>query len=408
MKQFALLLSAVLFLTGCELALAELPTRAPAAAVSSGLLNDEVPPTWTPRPDETPPSPTSMPGRGTRPPTETPLPIPTNTPVTPSPTPSATPFPSPTGQATVVVKPLYQYRADEIIPIEAFPRPPGDNGWGVHWIPTNSQQPAVVDRFVDQLIRMHIKWVVFLNDGSNIGDNDYLVSRLVDAGIMPVMRVYRSNILPYDSDLAPMVAHYRAKGVYYYQLYNEPNANEENSQGFANPNQYALAWASAAQQVIASGGLPGFGAFSPGGAFDDDTFLARTLQALRYNGDQGLLNWAWLSVHNYHGTRQFDDPGGFLLFRKYDEIIRTQLGRSLPMIGTEGGSYSTNPQVEKELLQFQYTYMRNAEPYFFAFSAWLLANMEGGGGDPTWEWQTWFRNSYVHPVVTEFFYRTRS
>lgn len=400
-------LALALWLAGCQPAGGELPTLVPKAAGVLGAISG-LPPTWTPEPVETPPTPTRpAEAIGQRAPTNTPLPIPTNTPVTPSPTPTATPFPLPTARIGPDGQPIYDFRPEEARPLEEYPRPPDDNGWGVHWIPTNKQEPAVVDRFVDQLIRMHIKWAVFLNDGANIGDNDYLVDRLVDAGIMPVMRVFRSNTEPYDQNLGPMVAHYRARGVYYFQLYNEPNVNEENTQSFANPNQYALAWAPAAREVIQNGGLPGIGALSPGGSFNHYTFLERTLQALRRNGDLGLLNQAWLSVHNYHGTRRLDDPDGFLLFRRYDEIVRAQLGYSLPMIGTEGGSYSSNPQVEKELLTYQYTYMREAEPYFFAFSAWLLANHAGGAHDTRWEWQSWFRDGFVHPIVTEFFYRNR-
>ena len=310
-----------------------------------------------------------------------------------------------TGTATPDIRELSAYKMSEVIPIEAFPRPNNDNGWGIHWIPTVKQEPGIVDHFVSQVNGMHIKWVVFLNDGSNIGDNDYLVDRLVASGIMPVMRIYRDNIRPYDGDLGKMVAHYRDRGVYYFQLYNEPNANEENSQGFANPNQYAVAWASAARDVINNGGLPGIGALSPGGAYDHYTFLTRTIQALKWNGDLGLLNRSWLSVHNYHGTRSLDDEDGFLLFRKYEEIVQKQLDRSMPMIGTEGGSYHPNPQVEKDLLVAQYSYMRGAEPYFFAFSHWLLANEVGGSHDDSWEWQTLFRDGFIHPLVTDFFYQ---
>ncbi|MFZ0545116.1 MAG: hypothetical protein WAM60_06745 [Candidatus Promineifilaceae bacterium] len=400
----AIFIFIIIFFSGCQLVAAELPTRVPAAflALDSGSA---VPLTWTPVSTLMPATATPPTAVSTREATETPLPIPTNTPVTPTPTPSVTPFPSPTGSATVEIKPLASYSSDEVIPVEAFPRPSGDNGWGIHWIPTTSQEPAAVDRFVNQVVSMHMKWVVFLNEGSNIGDNDYLVSRLVSVGIMPVMRIYRSNISPYDGDIGKMVAHYRAKGVFYFQIYNEPNANEENSQGFANPNQYAIAWAATARDVIANGGLPGIGALSPGGAYDHYSFLAGALAALRYNGDEGLLNHAWLSVHNYNGLRRLDDPDGFLLFRKYDEIIRVQLHRSMPMIGTEGGSYSPDPQVEKDLLVAQYTYMRNAEPYFFAFSDWVLANKEGGAWDDQWEWQALFRNGFIHPVVTDFFYK---
>ena len=395
------LLAFLLLLAGCQVETAVLPTRAAVA-----LIPPVLPQTFTPAPETAVPSATPVTPQATGLPTETPLPIPTNTPVTPTSTPTATPTIDPNADATAtpVIKPVDQYRYDEVMPVEAYPVPPGNNGWGMHWIPTTTQERGVVDRFVNELLRMHIKWVVFLNDNGDVNGNDYLVDRLVANGIMPVMRLYLSTVEPYR-DVSEIVRHYRAKGVYYFQIYNEPNTNVENGQGFANPNRYALAWAQTARQVVSSGGLPGIGAFSPGGEYNHYDFLDRTLRALIYNGDGALLNHAWLSVHNYHGVRPYDDPDGFWLYRRYNEIVNGILGRSLPVIGTEGGSYHPDPQVEKEYIIWQYSYMQQREPYFLAYSYWLLANQEGGGHDGTWEWQTLFRPGWVHPAVTEFFYQ---
>ena len=407
-----------MLLTACVPMAAPLPTQVPLAQLPTvtqtplpTAVLPTVPPTFTPPPETAVVTPTVPPKNQQLAllPTSTPI-IPTNTPITPAPTATTARFavnaPDMT-ETPPVIKPLDQYRPNEIIPYQAFPRPANDNGWGMHWMPTVSQEPAVVDRFVGELVRMNIKWVVFLNDNTNIGDNDYLVDKLVANGIMPVMRLYRSNVTPYDGNLGGMVRHYRAKGVYYYQLYNEPNVNIENNQGFANPNQYALTWATAAREVIANGGLPGIAALSPGGEYNHYEFLDRTLRALAYNGDAHLLNHTWLSVHNYHGTRPLDDPDGFLLFRNYDAIVRANIGRSLPMVGTEGGSYSTDKAVETSLIAWQYRFVRDnqSDPYFLAFSYWLLANREGGGWDPAWEWQSLFQPGYVHPVVREFFYK---
>lgn len=400
-------------LGGVEVAPPALPTLAVAAAVPSRTPTPEMPPaTWTAVPtDDAAYAANSLQAalaatftpRPTQPATGTPLPIPTRTPVTPTLTPSITLTPSQTPTPTAA--PFNQYGLDEVLPINAFPRPLNDNGWGMHWMPTTSQSPADIDRFIAELKKMHIKWVVFLNENSSIGSNDYLVEQLVANSIMPIMRIYRPDLLPYDGELGPMVAHYRRKGVIYFQLYNEPNVNIENNQGFANPNVYAVTWAAAARDVINNGGLPGIGAFSPGGEYNHLLFFQRTLRALKYNGDAHLLNRAWIAIHNYHGTRPLDDLGGFLMFREYDRIAREELGRSLPIIGTEGGSYSENPQVVVDLVRFQYTYMRDAEPYYFAVTYWLLANRAGGGGDDQWEWQALFRPGYTHPVVTDFFYR---
>jgi hypothetical protein len=381
-----------------------LPTAASVAVVANNTATPSglVPPTYTPLPVVATLIPSPSPSRSELP-TPTVGILPTITPIPPTLTPSLTPTPTITPTATAVS--MNDFGLDEPLPIEAYPRPGDDNGWGMHWIPTVKQEAAVIDRFVGEMVRMHIKWVVFLNDGTNIGDNDYLVDRLVANGIMPVMRLYRSDVTIYEGDLGALVRHYRARGVYYYQLYNEPNVNGENNQGVANPNQYATVWVVGARLVMENGGLPGFGSLSPGGAYNHYLFLERVIQAIRHNGDVALLNRAWLSVHNYHGTRPHDDPDGFLMFRNYDEIVQARLGRSLPMIGTEGGSYSADVNVEKGLIMYQYGYMKEAEPYFFAFSYWLMANAEGGSSDTTWEWQALFRANYVHPVIAEFFYR---
>jgi hypothetical protein len=408
MKQRYLLWSLLItlfFLSGCQVQMMALPTRVPAAVLPQA--GSGVPPTWTP----SAPQATLTPGPTvvaiTREPTNTPAPWPTNTAVPPTRTPTPTETAVANQPPTPEVKPIDQYDYTEVIPIEAFPVPPGDNGWGMHWIPTVKQDRGTVDRFVAEMVRMNIKWVVFLNDGANIGDNDYLVDRLRANGIMPVMRLYQSTVEPYGGDVGAMVRHYRARGVYYYQIYNEPNVNIENRQGSVNPNRYALAWAITARRVINNGGLPGLGALSPGGEYDHNEFLDRTIRAIIYNGDAHLLNRTWLSVHNYHGTRPLDDPGGFLLFRRYNEIVESHLGRSIPMIGTEGGSYHPDPQIELQLNRHHYVYMRNAEPYLLAYSHWLLANREGGGFDDAWEWQSLFRPGFVHPLVTEFFYQNR-
>ncbi|MEJ2750445.1 MAG: hypothetical protein P8183_21440, partial [Anaerolineae bacterium] len=220
-----------------------LPTLAVAAVVPDPT--DGIPATFTPLPATAVPSASPTFIRYTPTASSTPLPIPTNTPVTPTSTPTETSTPSPYEYVTETpdIKPIDEYDTYEVIPYEAFPTPPGNNRWGMHWIPSTSQDKGTVDHFVAELVRMHIKWAVFLNDGTNIGSNDYLVERLVANGIMPVMRLYRSELVAYDGDLYKMVKHYRAKGVYYYQLYNEPNINVENHQSFANPNQYAQAWA---------------------------------------------------------------------------------------------------------------------------------------------------------------------
>lgn len=271
-----------------------------------------------------------------------------------------------------------------------YPHPAGDNGRGIHWIPTVSQSPEVVDRFVDEAVAMGMKWVVFLNEGANIGANDYLVKRLTQAGIEPVMRVYTPGLVPIEGDLKEMVRHYTDLGVHYFQLYNEPNLMVETGGRYPEVERYLNLWIPAAQQVIEAGGLPGFGALSPQGEMDDRLFLQQALDQLKSRGQSRLLDRSWLAIHNYTGPRPLDDPDGFLRFQQYDAIVRAALGRSLPIIGTEGGTHLSKYVSEKQqvaMVTGAYKYMKHREPYNFAYTYWIIAN----GHDSAWDEQALIR-----------------
>ena len=86
-------------------------------------------------------------------------------------------------------------------------------------------------------------------------------------------------------------------------------------------------------------------------------------------------------------------------FRERDKL-------NIDQKGAQDWVSDADRNVELQLIRYQYTYMRDAEPYFLAFSYWLLANSEGGAHDSTWEWQALFRPGFVHPAITEFFYKT--
>ncbi len=293
-----------------------------------------------------------------------------------------------------------------------FPRPVEDNGRGMHWVPTLASSNAVVDRFVKEAADIKVKWMVILNDGTKTGQNDYLVKQLVANGIMPIMRVFTPNGEPIQGDLGAMVRYYKQLGVSYFQLYNEPNLNNENPSGKPDVDRYLDKWIPAAQVVTANGGLPGLGALSPGGSFDDIEFLKQMLDKIKQRGEVGTLDKAWLSMHNYTFNHPLDytkDSNGFTKFKWYDAIIREKLGRQMPIIGTEGGTYIGSaddkmfPRVDEgrqvEMVTGAYRYMKNREPYNFAYSYWVIANEEGGGTDSAFSHQALFRRNGPSPLV---------
>ncbi len=296
--------------------------------------------------------------------------------------------------------------APQPLALSLFPRPAQDNGRGIHWVPTVGSSPEVVDRFVEEAKAMNMRWAVVLNDGTQVGANDYLVKRLVANGIMPVMRIYTPGVQRIDGDLAAMVRHYRGLGVHYFQLFNEPNLRTENGGAQPDVDRYLDAWVPAARIVSQEGGLPGFGALAPGGDYDDLAFLRRALERLQERGETDVLDRAWLAVHNYLMDRPVDDPEelGFRRYRRYDAVVREVLGRSMPIIGTEGGIQIGSRLDEKQqadLLLQAYRAMERSEPYYLAYTVWTIANEAGGGHDRRWNQQALFRPDGVSMVVDQ-------
>jgi len=282
------------------------------------------------------------------------------------------------------------------LPLTSLPRPANDNGRGLHWFPTTFQTRAVVDRFVPELKAMRIRWVVILQ-GMNDWDlvaNDYLVDQLTAAGMMPVMRI-ASEVGDVDlRRLGWLVAHYRERGVHYFQLFNEPNETSEWSANQLTPEWFAYYWALSAPVIAANGGRPGFPAVAPKGDDSDIAFFRAALEQLKRWNRYDLINGMWLAVHNYGGL----EANGFYRYRRYDAAVRQVLGAaSLPIIATEGGLESAEATASVIAAMYR-AVEREREPYFLAFAPWLIGNFVGGGHDPRWEAAAWFTGSLAKPV----------
>ena len=277
-----------------------------------------------------------------------------------------------------------------------FPRPTGDNGWGIHWAPRlSAQSPEVVDRFVAEIEAMGITWVKILQPDVAKVEHEYLIRELTRRGIMPILRVYREFNTPYEH-LDELVRTGRAMGVYYYELFNEPNI--EGDQGGwrdgeeIDPQRMAALWLPAARSVVRAGGFPGVPALAPGGHYDDMAFLREFLEDVVEQGGAETLKSSWIGLHNYFmnhpvsypedevnlygwlltsreieerglseqevesinyyrtvsrlprseggyfvGRTVEEDSNGFRKFEAYHAIVSEVVGYQMPILSTEGG-----------------------------------------------------------------------
>jgi hypothetical protein len=233
------------------------------------------------------------------------------------------------------------------LPLNAFPRPANDNGLGIHWSThLYAQSDEATSYFVSELTRLNIKWVKLLVDGLTNRDYDRTIDDLVGRDIMPIIRIYQRCNRPYDTaELEALVRHYVAKGVFYYDLYNEPNQLGESGGwcekgGLPQPEYLAEIWADAARTIYRAGGYPGLPSFfAPGqkqAGWEDD-FFYQFFEALRTQGDEEVLYFSWASIHNYNINHPPTYP--------YDEVNQT--GRLLT--GDEITRFDLSPQQVAEI-----------------------------------------------------------
>lgn len=291
----------------------------------------------------------------------------------------------------------HRVRSDVVdIRLGMFTRPADDNGRGLHWFPTMAQKPEVVDRFVPELKAMKIRWLVILQgvEDWHLHSNDYLVERLNDAGIVPLMRIEaRVGALDLEK-LRRVVVHYRARGVQYFQVFNEPNAQQEwSGVEHPTPELFLQHWIPAAEIVAQNGGLPGLAPLIPMPNRTDELFLDNELRLLVRAGRYDLINVMWLAIHNYGGM----DDLGFLRYCRYAAISKSALGQHLPLLSTEGGAGDASASADTVVSAFEQMEVR--EPWFLAYSPWLIGNGIGGGRDETWESQAWFQRNGALPIV---------
>ena len=207
---------------------------------------------------------------------------------------------------------------DSPLPLNAFPRPPDDNGLGVHWSThLYAQTDASTSYFVSELARLNVRWIKLINDGVNGRDYDRTIDELVKRGIMPVLRLYQRCNKPYDPvGLEKIVRHYAPKGVHYYELYNEPNLPGKpggwcQEGGAPQPEYLAQVWADAARTIYLAGGYPSLPSLfapskkSPGWRQD---FFYRFFDAVREQGQESVLYYSWAPIHNYNINHPPDYP----------------------------------------------------------------------------------------------------
>ncbi len=214
-------------------------------------------------------------------------------------------------------------------PLSEFPRPPQDNGRGVHWS-ARVYHPSGADLqyWIDELKALQIKWVKLLDDGG--GSSIELCQALLDNDIMPVVRIFREHPNPGHIGGREIDAIERliAIGVRYFETNNEPDLPAEWENNHRPQNWLDIVvdnFIYDADVILSLGGLPAFPAMGPG---SNANGIAKVVE----RGRKDIFEkGAWLAIHNYTLNHPMDYPsdpvnqeGRPLTQEEYDRLAAWQ------------------------------------------------------------------------------------
>lgn len=190
--------------------------------------------------------------------------------------------------------------------LHEFPRPPHDNGRGVHWsISPYEWGKRDWSFWAEQLPAMKIKWVKMIDDGG--GSALPLARRLVDLEVMPVVRLYWPEQNPGNIGQRgrETVRRYVDIGAMYFETNNEPDLELEWKEGHKPPNWLDIVvdnFIIDADIILEEGGYPAMPAFGVGTLRDPFATLVE-------HGRGDILDGgAWAAIHNYCLARPLEYP----------------------------------------------------------------------------------------------------
>ncbi len=225
-----------------------------------------------------------------------------------------------------------------------FPRPPRDNGIGMHL--GMDLSASMLERYIPALQPLRATWCLIPHRGEDdLGRAAYAIANL---GIMPIARwlcTIDENVL----DFARFARLLRAMNLpAYIQIFNEPSSPHEWRDSVPKPRAFTARWCEHAARVAAAGGLPGLQVLHV-------QELEAVLHELKALNAQGVIEHMWFCPHPYGenhppdypydeinqrdhpGATLNDDPATILQFLEFAPVFERELGFVPPFLAGECG-----------------------------------------------------------------------
>ena len=308
---------------------------------------------------------------------------------------------------TVTREPTVVLTPENIAMLKTYPRPPHDNGRGLHFHLDLSD--GSIARNIERLKYIDATWtLIYAPDELQTKRS---AKACWEAGIMPVVRIAKQVDKFFDP--VPFVKAMQEVGVPpYVQIYNEPaDSREWDGKRPDNYRQvFGEKWARHAAAVFDAGGYPGLQVMGK-------SELDAAIDAVAAINRKDIWTRAVFVVHNYGvnhppaypydevsqeehpGLTIVEDPVSIMMGTAFARWMQDRLGFVLPIVGGEGGwQFGVHddrryPRVvqphhayyHRETFEwFRTGVLSNGEPlpdYYFSITPWLV-----GGWNTAEDW----------------------
>ena len=282
-----------------------------------------------------------------------------------------------------------------------FPRPPRDNGIGMHL--GFDLSPSTLERYVPALEQLRATWCLIPHRGEDdLARAAYMTAR---RGIMPIARwlcTIDENVI----DFARFARLLRSMNLpAYVQIFNEPSSPHEWRDGVPKPRAFTARWCEHAARVVAADGLPGLQVLHA-------EELEAVLRELKTLNAQSVIERMWFCPHPYGanhppdypydelnqrdhpGATLNDDPDSVLQFLEFAPVFERELGFVPPFVAGECGwqygnaSDARYPKIDDAhhakyhaalFEMFRVNKLPNGAPlpdFVYAFCPWILYGAE--------------------------------
>jgi hypothetical protein len=287
--------------------------------------------------------------------------------------------------------PVLPLRTDlPALALRDWPRPANDNGRCVHFLPTGYFSQRDFDIQIPRMKDLQMRWVLAIYSDEN--QLRLAAPQFKAAGITPVWRRYLRAYQRYyawDRDIQIL----KENGLPpYFQIYNEPDTEEEWDGREVNRDQWIPYAVQMAKDVYNAGGYVGIQVL-------DEEWLRVLLKTIKEQKGERLFGRMFFVPHPYgvnHPPNYVEDDVAVLGFRVFADVFQAEIGLVPPFIAGEGGwKYKAGednrfPSIDDKLhakyhvelfrwfLDGKLSDGKPLPDYLFAFCPWILAGQLEG------------------------------